>query len=99
MPLSILVRTYTGEVLATSVHPSIGAVCESARKQGLVMLGCVDKYDDTVFNRNQVSHIRGEVAQLRELCVADEMEALSELTELLEVVSERPHRYLLFNGD
>ncbi|MCT9112668.1 hypothetical protein ACFWD7_57970 [Streptomyces mirabilis] len=99
MPLSILVRTYTGEVLATSLHPAIGAICESARKRGLVMLGCVDKYDDTVFNRTQVSHIRGELVRLRELCDADETVALSELVKLLDVVSERPHRYLVFNGD
>ncbi|MGW1913218.1 hypothetical protein ACWCQS_21395 [Streptomyces sp. NPDC002076] len=99
MPLSILVRTYTGEILATSVHPGIGAICESARKRGLAMLGCVDKYDDTVFNRTQVSHIRGELLQLHELCEADEAAALSELVKLLDVVSERPHRYLVFNGD
>ncbi|MER6025614.1 hypothetical protein [Streptomyces sp. NPDC001851] len=99
MPLSILVRTYTGEVLATSAHPAIGAICESARKRGLVMLGCVDKYDDTVFNRTQVSHLREELVQLREHCAADETEALAELAKLMDVVSERPHRYLLFNGD
>lgn len=99
MPLSILVRTYTGEVLATSVHPAIGAVCESARKRGLVMLGYVDKYDDTVFNRTQVTHIREELVQLREHCAADETEALAELTKLIDMVAERPHRYLLFNGD
>lgn len=63
------------------------------------MLGCVDKYDDTVFNRTQVSHIRGELLHLHELCEADEAAALSELVKLLDVVSERPHRYLVFNGD
>ncbi|MFE0508848.1 hypothetical protein [Streptomyces sp. NPDC058964] len=99
MPLSILVRTYTGEVLATSLHPAIGALCATARERGLVMLGWVDKYDDTVFNRTQVSHMREELVELRRHCATEEAEALAELMKLMDLVSERPHRYLLFNGD
>lgn len=99
MPLSVLVRTYTGEILARSLHPAIASICDSARERGMAMLGCVDKYDDTVFNKAQVSHIRGELKQLRTLCAPNETEALSELMNLVDLVSARPHRYLVFNGD
>ncbi len=99
MALSVLVRTYTGEILARSVHRAHGQLCSSARKEGLPLLADVDPYDDTIFNSLQVKRLAAELESLRQSVSTPEDEAISEVVELIELVLVKPHRYLVFNGD
>ena len=70
---------------------------DCARQVHLPLLGLVDEYDDTVFNGMQVSVIVGELGTLAGDGVLTQ--ALEELMIMAAVVQERPHRYLVFNGD
>ena len=100
MAISVLVRTHTGKVLARSTHSSLGAVCRLAKADDLPLLGGVDPYDDTVFNRFLLPSVSGELDLL--LAAAQDAgvrEAIGEVLALVELVGLRPHRYLLFNGD
>jgi hypothetical protein len=97
--LTVLVRTYTGEVISTSTHRAIGSLCELAQERGLSLLGNIDKYDDTVFNRQQVARIRVELDELRGFGGDEKDEAIGEIAHLVDIVVEKPHRYLFFNGD
>ena len=99
MPLSARVWTLPDETLARSVVPGMNRLVERARASGFPMLGNVDEYDDTKFNRLQVEVL------IRELAVFTKGEdrqvagAAEELTAMAQLVLEKPHRYLLFIGD
>lgn len=99
MPMSVLIRSYSGEILGRSIHRSLGQVCRSARDRALPMLGDVDPYDDTVFNRSQIPRLLSEVEVLQLSAGASQGEAISELVELANYVLRKPHRYLVFSGD
>jgi hypothetical protein len=62
------------------------------------MLGAVDPYDDTRFNRLQVQTVRNELRQLADL-TEDVTAAACELLSLVDLVDLRPHRYLILVGD
>jgi hypothetical protein len=91
------VRDYVGSVLYRSAL-DVREVLRAASAQALPLLGNVDEYDDTVFNALQLHVISGELDQ-----IARESETLSlqlqELQRMVARVQERPHRYLVFNGD
>ncbi|MFI1205664.1 hypothetical protein ACH4VR_40650 [Streptomyces sp. NPDC020883] len=99
MGISVQVRTFTGEVEATCVHPSIAALCGRAASQNLPLLGFVDLYDDTVFNRSQLRVLIPELRALADGAAAEEVEAVHEILALTAQVERKAHRYLVFNGD
>ncbi|MFE9500888.1 hypothetical protein [Streptomyces collinus] len=99
MGISVQVRTFTGTVEATCVHPSIADLCRRAARQNLPMLGHVDPCDDTVFNRLQLRVLIPELRSLTNGSAVDEAEAVQEILALTAQVERKAHRYLVFNGD
>jgi hypothetical protein len=63
------------------------------------MLGNVDPYDDTVFNRSQIPAVLAEIESLKQASTPANAEVAAELTDLITLTSAQPHRYLVFNGD
>ncbi|MFE4263755.1 hypothetical protein [Streptomyces sp. NPDC056883] len=76
MGISVQVRTFTGVVEATCVHPSIADLCRRTASQNLPLLGYVDPYDDTVFNRSQLRVLIPELRALADSSVTEEAEAV-----------------------
>jgi hypothetical protein len=66
---------------------------------GLLLFGCIDPCDDTVFNRSQMRLVVPEVQRLADQAPHDEAQAVEEILELCRLVERRPHRYLIFNDD
>jgi hypothetical protein len=99
MPISVRVQTYTEETLATCTHPAIGDLCRRAETLALPMLGYVDPYDDTWFNKSQMRLLVPELETLIASTSALEVEAATEVLALTEQLDRKPHRYLIFNGD
>ncbi|MFD8321472.1 hypothetical protein [Kitasatospora purpeofusca] len=99
MPISVNVRTYTGETLAACTHPAIGGLCRRAAALALPMLGHVDPYDDTWFNKSQMRLLVPELRALIDSTSAPETEAAAEVLALAEQLELKPHRYLVFVGD
>ena len=89
----------TGKVEATCTHPAILTLCRRASDLALPMLGHVDEYDDTVFNRAQMRAVTPELTALADESSLNLAEAASDLLSLAAQVERRPHRYLVFNGD
>lgn len=69
------------------------------RQARISLLGCVDPYDDTVFNRLQLKGLVPELRALADGSNADEAEAVHEILALTAQVERKAHRYLVFNGD
>jgi hypothetical protein len=101
MPISANVRTYTGETLAACTHPAIGDLCRRAATLALPMLGYVDPYDDTWFNKSQMRLLVPELEALMNSASAPEAEAeaAAAVLALAEQLEHKPHRYLIFVGD
>ncbi|MFJ7961484.1 hypothetical protein ACIQ62_34835 [Streptomyces sp. NPDC096319] len=99
MGISVQVRTFTGTVEATCIHPSIADLCRRAASQNLPMLGHVDPCDDTVFNRSQLRVLVPELQALANGSAAEQDEAVHEILMLTAQVERKAHRYLVFNGD
>jgi hypothetical protein len=99
MGISVQVRSYGSAVEATCTHPAIAALCERARHLDLPLLGCVDPFDDTVFNQSQMRLVVPELRRLAEEASVGERRAAQEILVLTGRIERKPHRYLLFNGD
>ncbi|KAB2347282.1 hypothetical protein [Actinomadura rudentiformis] len=99
MGMSVQIRTYTGSLEGTCVHPAIWALCQSAERAGLPLLGHVDRYDNTTFNRLQMKPVLAELDQIAADASPDEREAVREIVALIQQCERKPHRYLVFNGD
>ncbi|MEU5153169.1 hypothetical protein [Glycomyces sp. NPDC021274] len=99
MAISVRVRTNTGETEGTSTHKALNALCELASTKKLSLLGCVDPYDDTTFNRAQLKLLIPELEALAEDSNGDVADAARELLALTALVDRKPHRYLIFIGD
>ena len=99
MPISVKVRTNTGKTLATSTHPAIGSLCRRAGTLALPMLGYIDPYDDTSFNKSQMRLLVPELKALIDSASAPESDAAVEVLALAELLERRPHCYLNFVGD
>ncbi|MFI6495656.1 hypothetical protein [Streptomyces sp. NPDC050564] len=99
MLISVIVRTYTGEILVTCTHPAIGSMCRRAATLALPMLGHVDPYDDTWFNKSQRRLVLPELNSLTDSASAPEAAAAAEVLALAEMLERKPHRYLIFVGD
>ncbi|WP_280665950.1 MULTISPECIES: hypothetical protein [unclassified Kitasatospora] len=99
MPISVSVRTFTGETLATCTHPAINALCRRAEALALPMLGYVDPYDDTWFNKSQMRLLVPELKALLDNAPVAEAEAAAEVLALADELEHKPHRYIIFVGD
>ncbi|MFV2017822.1 hypothetical protein [Micromonospora sp. LOL_023] len=99
MALDVIVRAYTGERIASCEHCSLNRLCEYASTAGIPMLGHIDPYDDTIFNRMQMPLVQAELIDLSQTAPPDIAEAARELLVLVEHVTAKPHRYLVFSGD
>lgn len=96
MGTTVFVRDFRGQVLKRG-SLDMRALIQAARGMRLPLLGHVDEYDDTVFNRHQLVVVSEECVALRD--AGSSGAALEELARLADFVRERPHRYLVFNGD
>ncbi|WP_380282511.1 hypothetical protein [Kitasatospora purpeofusca] len=99
MPISVNVRTYIGEILAVCTHPALGDLCRQAETFAMPLLGYVDPYDDTWFNRSQMRLLAPELRVLIDSAPAPEAEAAAEVLALADQLERKPHRYLVFVGD
>lgn len=97
MGVTIYVKDYLGETLLFG-SSDMRCVLAAAENRGLPFLASVDVNDDTTFNRKQSARLAEELDLLsggQEGLAA----AISSLQAAIDVVGERPHRYLVFNGD
>jgi hypothetical protein len=99
MGISVQIRAYDGTIEATCIHPAIGALCQRASRLEMPMIGCIDPYDDTVFNRSQMRLVVPELRRLAEEAPDGEAQAALDIIGLTSRIDRKPHRYLLFNGD
>jgi hypothetical protein len=99
LALSVKVEDYSGELIASCLHGSLNALCRLAHRLEMPMLGYVDEYDDTTFNRRQMILVRAELESLRGAASTREQDAVAELVSLIDLVELKPHRYLVFSGD
>lgn len=99
MPLSVRVWTLPDMNLARCIHPDLNRLVEFAQSLKLPMLGNVDPYDDTRFNRMQMSLVVPELRMLADSAPEGAAGAAQELLALTELVDAKPHRYLVFIGD
>ena len=64
------------------------------------MLGCIDPYGDTTFNRPQIALFLSEwVAVSSKAKTAEEKELVSSIESLAQQVRDNVHLYLKFIGD
>ncbi|NRQ32618.1 hypothetical protein HII36_12330 [Nonomuraea sp. NN258] len=99
MTMTVYVREFGGAVIERCVSDvRFTGVLDLAADAGLSYLGKVDPYDDTVFNRTQAQTLVKELDVIRRMRGEDSLDIL-ELRRLLAIVDERPHRYLVFDGD
>jgi hypothetical protein len=98
VPISADVIDHSGNRVDLVARPGINDLVDHARAEGMPMLGWVDPYGHTTFNRLQMQLVRPELERLQ----AD-VPALSELVDqllaLTDIVAQRPHRCLRFLGD
>src|SRR4051812_46241254 len=99
LPMSAMVRTYSGEVLARSQHGALGQLFSTISSKQFPLVGHVDLYDDTIFNRLQIRALLAELNSLISSLEGGELVAAMELVDLAAVACERPHRYLVISGD
>jgi hypothetical protein len=100
MPMSVKVETNTGERVASCTHSALDRLLARAEEMRLPLLGLVDPYDDTIFNRFQMQRVVPELTKLRDsACTSEEAEAAAQLLVLTQDVDAKPHRYLVFIGD
>lgn len=97
MGTTTYVRDYSGTVLQWG-QLEMGKLLRAARVQAMPFLGSADEYDDTVFNRLQLRAVADELKQIRRTS-NDLGPEVRELEVLAALADERPHRFLVFNGD
>jgi hypothetical protein len=97
MGMTLYIRDFRGEILHRGER-DVGELVDAARQTGLPFLANVDEYDDTVFNRLQLSVVADEMCELAGLELAG-LAVVEELEQMIEKASARPHRYSVFNGD
>ena len=90
------VRDFRGGILRQGVI-EMSELLAAARQARLPFLGCVDEYDNTVFNQLQAAVVREELARIESFPGLES--AVAEVRSMIDEVQQRPHRYLVFNGD
>lgn len=102
MPIAIHLRRENGETL-NSVHesPGDGHVLPVLDIAEFPMLGHVDPYGNTIFNRSQMRVIMDEIDRLVGAPMMNEKQAefLLKVKEICVEGLTRQHRFLWFLGD
>ncbi|GAA1722861.1 hypothetical protein GCM10009765_83550 [Fodinicola feengrottensis] len=81
--------------------PALGWVVPYLPPGEFPMIGHIDPYGNTIFNRSQMRALRAEI----DVCRTDErvkpgaVEFLLEISRLCELGDKRPHKFLWFLGD
>lgn len=100
MGLKVVLKTETGTELK-SLPRYFGELITFSERIDFPLLGHIDPYGDTIFNRLQMESISLELKQLLD-AGPDSDEKRSFIESLIAICAEglrRPHRYLWFSGD
>ena|SRR5215216_5178421 len=101
MAISVVLKNRAGEVLARMPRPYIPLVSWADRTE-YPILGHVDLYGNTIYNRGQMETLVAELDRRRRLFGEADESARAIADWLQEVCAEgvrKPHRYLWFVGD
>lgn len=101
MAISVLLKSERHEILARSPRPYVPLVTWTDREE-YPMLGHVDPYGNTIYNRGQMETLMVELDRLRTSLFSrndDMFDSLEQVLRLCENGIRRPHRYLWFVGD
>ncbi|HEX2772414.1 MAG TPA: hypothetical protein VHN18_08310 [Micromonosporaceae bacterium] len=97
MAIEVMVVSNLGKVHGRVSGTEINELCRRANGAGLPMLGYVDEYDDTYFNRSQMRLLIPELEQLARSAPPAEANMATQLLELARRVST--HDQMIFAGD
>jgi hypothetical protein len=99
----VSVRDEKGARLAESGRPtgSTNPLAKAADATAFPMLGSIDPYGNTIFNRIQMMRLAEEVRRLIRAAefTPDERSFLEEILEFCAMGTAKYHRYLWFVGD
>ena len=101
MGISVVLKDLAGEVLMRLACPYIPVVSWADRTE-YPILGHVDPYGNTIYNRGQMETLMTELERVRRKSHAADVDAKAAIEGLREVCAEgikKPHRYLWFLGD
>jgi hypothetical protein len=98
MPLGIVLQDENGQVIERLADRS-GGVSRLISDFENGLLGQVDPYGDTVFNRVQAAALLQEWAKVEERASAAERELCTAIRQFIQRVALGPHLYLKFVGD
>jgi hypothetical protein len=98
--ISVVLKDEAGNVLARMPRPYVPLLSGEALPE-YPMLGHIDPYGNTIYNRGQMRTLRTELGRLTD---SAELSNTSNdvVQQLLAICAEglqRPHRYLWFVGD
>lgn len=102
MGVDISLQTEDGKVLDTVGDPAniLQHLLPTQPNDQIKLLGYVDWYGDTIFNRGQMKAILADLDQLSKNAVDPEhAHLLKRIKQLAERCSAEPHLYLRFRGD
>jgi hypothetical protein len=104
MGLAVAVEDEAGELIEMVEDPTnvLHRVLPGPDDSSFSVLGVIDWYGDTVFNRLQVPAFLIEWSRVTERCThlsADEIALLGNIERLARLALSLPHLYLKFYGD
>jgi hypothetical protein len=95
--IHVQVLSNLGEERGSVGGVDINRLCERARQAGMPMLGGVDEYDDTYFNKSQMRLVIPELEELAAASPPTEATMATRLLDLARKVSN--HDQMIFFGD
>lgn len=101
MGISVILKDQTGEVLVRLGKPYLPLVGWADRSE-FPMLGHIDPYGNTVYNRGQMNTLLLELERVRDNLSTTEVDKEKDIEELDSICTEgmkKPHRFLWFVGD
>ena len=101
MGVNAVLETRAGEVLSRVDDESgiLAKVLPEGAFARYPLLGCVDRYGDTVFNGLQAVHVLAEITMLSNGLPQAEVAVLGAVRDLAVRCEAGPHLYLRFEGD
>jgi len=100
MPFAILLEDERGEVIDQIADTEGGVSRLVIRRTVSPLLGSIDPYGDTVFNRLQVGRLLGEWVEIESLAATDfERQLCGAARRLFERAAREVHLYVRFVGD
>jgi hypothetical protein len=101
MGMSVVLKNRTGEVLVRLPRPYVPLVSWTERAE-YPILGYVDPYGNTIYNRGQMETLMEELVRIRQASLELSEDTRASIDGLLELSAkgvQKPHRYLWFIGD